>query len=106
MFELDGRVYATVTPCDPPRPCLVHPRRWFPPTRTRWTQATPLWIQTHGLNLREPWPGNVLEWWVTTTGDWVGLVDVVITVDEHPRRLRSLIPAGALEEIRDQPPRR
>lgn len=86
---------------DSPRPVWVDPARLWGPTRTRWGKDTPIWLRKAGLDLRDPLPGLLFEWWQTMAGDWCGLVTVQVRVGgegEHTAELTMLLPESAIRK--------
>lgn len=55
-----------------------------------------MWVRSCGLQLRRPVPGVLREWWLTSVGDWVGLVDLTVEIDHQQVPMTLLVPAGAL----------
>lgn len=94
MFEeQSGRARRVV---DPPRSVVVDVGRWMPPTRIRWGAATPLWMRTRGVPLSDRVPARLVEWWVTSAGDWYGRCQVTLRVDGEDVSLDQLIPESAI----------
>ncbi len=59
-----------------------------------------------GVDLQSRVPGELLAWWRTTTGEWVGWVCVPITRGADARYVYQYVPAAALSPRDDLPGRR
>lgn len=85
----------------PPQPVLVDLRLLFPPTRQRWGTSTPIGVRSTGLKIRPDVPGELIEWWLTSVGDWVGLVNCSVEFgDGHTVDLQLPVPAAALNPLK------
>lgn len=96
VFESPADRYQPRRVVDPPQDVLVDLARLFPPTRVRWGVATPIWVRTVGLQLREPARGVLREWWLTEVGDWVGLVHCEVEINHCRETVVMIVPADAL----------
>ena len=59
-----------------------------------------------GVDLQSRVPGELLAWWRTTTGEWVGWVCVPVHRGEEVRGVYTYVLAAALSPREDVPDRR
>ncbi|WP_029923836.1 hypothetical protein [Nocardia otitidiscaviarum] len=91
---------------DPPRPVTVDISKALPSGGTRFAaNSLPLHVRAEGLDLSGLRPGLLYAWARTTTGGWLGFVQVTITTGNGRDKLtlRQWFPESALSPRQDTP---
>jgi hypothetical protein len=97
VFEIEER--CARRPVEPPIAVMIDVVQLWPPERFRWGADTPPWVRSLGLQLAAgPVPGELVEWLVTSTGDWLARCRFTVSVDHQDYHLDQLIPAKVVRQ--------
>ncbi|WP_306365277.1 hypothetical protein [Nocardia sp. CC227C] len=89
---------------DPPRPVTVDISKALPSGGTRFAaNSLPLRVRAEGLDLSGLHPGLLYAWARTSTGGWLGFVQVTLTTGNGREKLtlRQWFPESALSPRED-----